>query len=523
MISAVAGGRAKANPSATAVSSLQLATLGGAGLLTWLQLGPSGHPALLPTIATLVGGASIWKEATSELAARRIGIHAAIAVAVASELALGEFSSALITTLVVRCTSVLEGWAIARVETLERGCLVRAPIERLANHLSSVLVWCGLTAAAVTFLATGDPRAAVAVILVTTGGTAVSTRLALLTAVGRSLVGGAIVKGGVFLEALWACDTAVVASSALLILDEPVVRAVYPAAGVSVHDVLTAAATAERPSSHPIGRAIVRSAVEKRLTIGEPDRFSCVQGCGIKASCAGEEILVGNTAFVTQGRLPDVAGDAPSSTVFVMRGGQYLGAIALVRQPRPNARRAIAELRTLAVRTHFLTGDSGTVTEPLARELMVDHFEPDLGPAERLQRVQDLTAKRRVVMLGDAVEDAPALEAATVGITVGSAASSLDQSADVMLLGNDVAPLVEVMRLARRTRRVILGNITGMLLVEVTGVALAAAGVLSPVAAVLVRAGAAVVFLLNASRLGLGAASAVAVHAPFKASAGLEP
>src|ERR1019366_7126142 len=139
--------------------------------------------------------------------------------------------------------------------------------------------------------------------------------------------------------------------------------------------------------------------------------------------------------------------------------------------------------------------------EPLARQLMVDDFEPGLGPAERLQRVQDLTTKRRVVMLGDALEDALALEAATVGITIGSAATVADQSADVMLLGNDVAPLVEVMRLARRTHRVILENITGMLLVGVTGVALAAAGVLSPVVAVLVRAGAAVVFLLNASRL----------------------
>jgi len=132
---------------------------------------------------------------------------------------------------------------------------------------------------------------------------------------------------------------------------------------------------------------------------------------------------------------------------------------------------------------------------------MVDDFEPGLGPAERLQRVQDLITKRRVVLLGDAVEDALALDAATVGLTVGSAATVADQDADVMLLGNDGAPLVDVMRLARRTRRVILENFTGMLLVDVTGVALAAAGVLSPLVAALVHAGAKVAFVLNASRL----------------------
>ena len=554
----------------------------------------------------IVGGASIWKEALANIGARRIRVPASIAIAVAAELALGEYSSALMITMLLRSISMLEDWAVARgvkglarpldllptevriqahagvpliplgsvragdvavvlggarfpgdgtvvngcslvdesvltgqplpiekgpgsrvmagtlnqssalevrvehvgqhtalrhiVDTLERGSLARAPIEHLADRLSNVLVYCGLTAAAATILATRDPRSAVAVILVSAGGAAASTRVAVLAAVGRSLARGAIVKGGACLEALWACDTAVLASSVSLVLDEPVVRAVYPAAGVSVHDVLTAAAIAERPSNHPIGRAIIRSAVKNRLVIRDPDRYSAVPGCGIRASSDGEEILVGNTAFVTQGRLPDLAGDAPS-TVFVMRGGRYLGGIALAMQPRPNAKLAIAGLKSLAIRTHLFTGDSRAATEPLAQQLMVDNFEPGLGPAERLQRVQDLTTKRRVVMLGDAVEDALALEAATVGMTVGSAATVADQSADVMLLGNDVAPLVDVMRLARRTHRVILENLTGMLLVDVTGVALAAAGVLTPLAAVLVHAGAKVAFVLNASRL----------------------
>jgi heavy metal translocating P-type ATPase len=611
MMSAVADGHVRSGPSATAVDLFQLATLGGVALLAWLQVDPSGHPALLATAATIVGGSSIWKAAIDDVAARRVTTAVSITLAVSAELALGEFSTALITATLVRFVSVVEGWATARglksltrpldllptevrilahagvpqiplasvragdvavvlggarfpadgivvngcslvdesiitgqpppvekrsgarvfagtlnqsnaleinvehvgrdtalrhiADTLERGRLARAPIESVADRLSSFLVCGGLAAAAVTLLATRNARAAVSVAIVVACGVAVSTQVAVLTAIGGSLARGAIVKGGVFLEALWSCDTVVLGSTASVVLDEPVVRGVYPAAGVSVHDVLTAAAIAERPSNHPVGRAIVRSAVEKRLVIREPTCFSCVEGCGIRASCDGEEILVGNSVFVTQGRLADVFPDAPSSTVFVMRGGRYLGAISLIKPLRPTAKRAMAGLKSLGIRTYLLTGDSRIATEPIARELRVVSFEPDLGPAQRLQLVQDLTKRRRVVVLGDAVEDAAALDAATVGVTIGSAAVIADTSAHVMLLGRDVAPFVDVMRLARRTHRVILENITGTLLVGATGVALAAAGVLSPLVAVLVRSGADLTFILNASRLAYSA------------------
>ena len=97
---------------------------------------------------------------------------------------------------------------------------------------------------------------------------------------------------------------------------------------------------------------------------------------------------------MTEGRLPDVLADAPSSTVFVMRGGRYLGAIALVKQPRPTAKRAMAGFKALAIRTYLLTGDSRIATEPIARELRVVNFEPDLGPAQRLQLVRGLDQEK---------------------------------------------------------------------------------------------------------------------------------
>ncbi len=598
----------KTGLSATAARCLPLAVLGGAALVAWLRLGLPGRLSPLLTIAILVGGAGMWREAIREVATFHLGASVPIACAVVCELALGDVTSALITTAIFQGGAVLETWAVARafaglsrplervptevriaapagvplmsldsvqvgdvaivlggasfpvdgtvvggcslvdesvltgrrapvekgpgacvlagtlnqssalevrvdrvgrhtalrriVDTLQQGCVARAPTEELADRMTSMLGWCGLTAAVAVFVATGNPRAAVAALVVATSGIAAGTRVALLTAVGQAVTRGAIVKDSVSLEALWQCDTAVLTSSAALILDEPVVHAVYPAAGVSVHQVLTTAATAERRSDHPIGRAIVRSAAAKRLAIREPDRYCHVPGAGIRASCEGEEILVGTSALVTEGRLPHFGGaDAPSSTVFVMHAGRYLGAIALASQPRPDAKVAIAGLKSLAIRTHFLTADSRVSSEPLARQLMVDEFETELGPMQRLRRVQELAAKRRVLMVGDAREDGPALEAAMVGVTVGSAVAGLDQSADVMFLGNELEPLVDLIRLARRTRRVMLENTAGMLLLCITGVALAAGGALTPVLAALVRGGATIAFLLNASRL----------------------
>ncbi len=501
MISAVAGGP-DSGPPATALDLLQIATLSGAALLTWFHLNPSGHPALLPLVAVIVGGSSILKRAIDDVAARRVTTAVSVTIVIGAELAVGELAAALITALAFRLVSIVGEWATARmVDTIDRGQRLCAPIEDAADRLSRVLVYCGLSAAAVTLLVTRDVRTAASVAVVVTCGVGRSARVAVSAAVARSLGRGAIVQGGRCLEALWSCDTVVLGSTASMVFDEPVVSTIYPATGVSVHDVLKSAAIAERVSNHPIGRAIVRSAAEKRLTVPEPGEFSLIQGCGVRAVHCGEEILVGSTAFVTEGRLAGASTDASSVTVFVVRGGRYLGAIALAKRPRPDATRAIAGLKSLAIQTHLLTDDSRIAAEPIARELKVDDFEPDLGPAERGQRVRDLMTRRRVAMVGDAIEDAAALEAAHVGITIEPAIATADTTADVMLPRHDFGSLVDVVCLARRAHRVIVANITGTLLVDVTGVALAAAGVLSPVVAVLVRAGAELACLFNALRL----------------------
>jgi Cd2+/Zn2+-exporting ATPase/Cu+-exporting ATPase len=222
----------------------------------------------------------------------------------------------------------------------------------------------------------------------------------------------------------------------------------------------------------------------------------------VRAIYSGEEILVGSSEFVTGGRFVDPLADASgSTTVFVVRGGRFLGSLALADLPRPEAQQAIAALHALGIKTYLFTGDTPAATEHMAQELAVDHFETGLLPDEKLSRVRALVRRQRVAMLGDGVNDAPALMAATVGVAMGSGTDVAKESADIVLIGDDLLKFVETLRLARRTRGIILQNFTGTMLVDAVGIGLAAAGLLTPVTAALIHVTSELLFILNAARL----------------------
>jgi P-type E1-E2 ATPase len=187
--------------------------------------------------------------------------------------------------------------------------------------------------------------------------------------------------------------------------------------------------------------------------------------------------------------------------VFVIRGGRYLGSLALADLPRPEAQQAIAALRTLGIKTYLFTGDSPLATEHIARELAVDHFETGLLPDAKLTRVRALAKRRQVAMVGDGVNDAPALMAATVGVAMGSGTDVAKESADIVLIGDDLLKFVETLRLARRTRTTIMQNFVGTVVVDTVGIGLAAAGFLTPVMAAFIHVASELLFILNAARL----------------------
>jgi heavy metal translocating P-type ATPase len=390
------------------------------------------------------------------------------------------------------------------VEAVERAESSRAPIQKLADRLAGWLVWCTLAAAAATFAVTRDARATISVVVVAGAcGVAAGTPLAILGAIGRAARQGAVVKGGVALEVLGRADTIVLDKTGTLTFGRPAVTALRPSAGTSEGELLAAAAAAECASEHPVARAVLAHAAAAGVPPREPDRFEAVPGRGVRAVVAGTTIVAGSRAFVAEcGVAADGAPSAAGTEVVVARDGALLGTVEVADTLRPQAIEAVAALRAMGLRTILLTGDAADVAQDVGARLGVDEVGAGLLPADKLERVRDLArAGRTVAMVGDGVNDAPALVEAGVGIAMGSGTDVARECASIVLIGDDLVKLVETVRVARRCRRIVLANFAGTIAVDGVGMALAAAGILTPVAASLVHVGSELAFILNSARL----------------------
>jgi Cd2+/Zn2+-exporting ATPase/Cu+-exporting ATPase len=396
------------------------------------------------------------------------------------------------------------GRIIEAVEHAERS---RAPVQQLADRLSGYLVYFALSAAMATLIVTRDTRSAISVIIVAGAcGIAAGTPLAILGGIGRAARFGAIIKGGLYLETLGRVDTVVLDKTGTLTFGRTEVQAIVPDPGVSEVEVLDAAASAEIRSEHPLGKAIVNHASTLNRSIHEPERFDYLPGRGLTAVVDGTTILVGNRALLTDNAIevpPNFAATADaSSEVFVARNGKFLGAIKIADTIRPEARRAIEALNRMRIRTILLTGDSKPVAASVARELGISDVEADLLPEMKLARIKALVASGRVVaMVGDGINDAPALAEASVGVAMGSGTDVARESADVVLLGNDLLKFTHTLEIARWTRRIIWWNFAGTIGVDLCGIALASAGMLSPTLAAFIHVTSELAFILNSARL----------------------
>ena len=396
------------------------------------------------------------------------------------------------------------GRIIGAVEHAERS---RAPVQQLADRLAGYLVYFALIAAAVTFIITRDARSTISVIIVAGAcGIAAGTPLAILGGIGRSARLGAIIKGGLYLETLGRVNTVVLDKTGTLTFGRTEVQAVVPAAGVTEVEVLDAGASAEMRSEHPLGRAIVNYASAKNRALREPERFDYAPGRGITAVAGGVTILVGNRSLLIDHEIQVprdfAAGADTSSEVFVARDGCLLGAIVVADTVRPEARRAVEALDRMGIRSVLLTGDTRPVAEMVARGLGISEVESDLLPEMKLARIKSLVAAGRIVaMVGDGINDAPALAQASVGVAMGSGTDVARESADVVLLGNDLLKFTETLAIARRTRRIIWWNFAGTLAVDTIGIALASIGLLSPTIAAFIHVTSELAFILNSARL----------------------
>lgn len=409
--------------------------------------------------------------------------------------------------LEIRTSGVGRDTAFGKIiEAVERAENSRAPIQKTADRLAGYLVYFALGCAALTFLVTRDVRSTISVVIVAGAcGIAAGTPVAILGAIGKAARQGAIVKGGLYLEVLGTVDTIVLDKTGTLTLGNPKITGVQPCPEVAPEAVVEAAAIAERPSEHPLARAILEKAAEMSLGVTEPDRFEYVPGKGIVCSVSREQVIVGNRSFLAQHCI-DTAALTPapdhSSEVLVARDGQLLGALHVADALRAESVRAVAELREMGLRTILLTGDAAAIAVAVGEQLGIDQVEAELLPDEKVARIETLMAAgNKVAMIGDGINDAPALMQANVGVAMGSGTDVARESSDVVLLGNDLLKFVETLRIARRCRVIIWQNFVGTLLVDGVGVGLAAFGFLDPLFAAFIHVSSELAFILNSTRL----------------------
>jgi Cd2+/Zn2+-exporting ATPase/Cu+-exporting ATPase len=410
-------------------------------------------------------------------------------------------------TLDVRVESVGTQTAYGRIiQEVEKAERSKAPVQKTADRLAGYLVYFALACAALTFQVTRNIRATISVVIVAGAcGIAAGTPLAILGAIGRAARLGSIIKGGRHLEALAGVDTVVLDKTGTLTLGALTVRSVKACVDSSERAVVRAAAIAERPSEHPLAQAILQKAREMGLDREEPEQFEYSPGRGIVSSFDGGQILVGSRAFLEEKAvdkrecLPE---SAVTSEVLVARNDRLLGSLAFDDTLRPEAAEAVALLRAMGLRTVLLTGDVRAIAQNTGRQLGVDEMYWGLLPEQKAQKVRELlVAGRKVAMVGDGINDAPALSQADVGVAMGSGTEVARECSDVVLLGNDLMMFVHTLALARRCRSIIWFNFAGTVVVDCIGMGLASVGLLNPLLAVLIHVGSELSFILNSARL----------------------
>ncbi len=417
------------------------------------------------------------------------------------------------------------------IRTVEDAEKTRAPVQRVADQLAGYLVVVAVVLAGITFLLTRDLRATISVVIVAGAcGVAAGTPLALLGAIGRAARMGAVIKGGLYIETLARVDTVAFDKTGTLTIGHPAVSEVVPAPGVSEAELLRVAAVCEAPSEHPLALAVLRRAEEAGIQPAEPTDFDYLPGKGVTVSYRGTPAVAGSRAFLLERGLtvPEPPpGERPASEIWVAHASRWLGRLRITDPVRPEAAQALKALRASGVRTLLLTGDGEAIARDVATQVGLDDVQSSLLPHEKAERIRLLQASgRTVAMLGDGINDAPALTAAGVGVAMGSGTDVARESADVLLIGNDLLKFVEVWQLCRRCRRIIFENFVGTLVVDAIGMLLAAFGLLSPLLAAFIHVSSELGFLLNSARLlprnGGGAARRTKMPAPGAGRAALK-
>jgi Cd2+/Zn2+-exporting ATPase/Cu+-exporting ATPase len=445
---------------------------------------------LIPVDGEVVGGHATLNQAniTGEAMPVEAGLGAHVFAA----------SLATLGSLRVRAEKVGANTTFGKVIRLvEEAEAHRAGVQRIADRFSTWYLPVVAGVAALTFLLRRDPLSTAAVLVVACSCSfALATPIAMLASIGAAARRGLMIKGGKYLELLAKADVLLIDKTGTLTLGKPEIVEVRPLAAdgaqpPSEDELLLLAASAERYSEHPLAEAVRGAAWQRSLNLLEPQEFEALPGSGVRARLEGALVEVGSRRMLAGSngaagqalQLADALEAQGRTLLFVQREGALLGLLAAADTLRAEAPQALAELRRLGVRQiELLSGDNRRAAGELAGQLGVT-FQAELLPEQKIEVVRQYQAQgHTVVMVGDGVNDAPALAQADVGIAMGAAGSDIAiEAAHIALMREDWALVPQAFRIARRTLGVVKMNIAFTSLYNLAGLSLAALGFLPPI------------------------------------------
>ncbi len=400
------------------------------------------------------------------------------------------------------------------VELIEEAESAKAPVQKIADRFSFYFTPVVLSIAFLTILLTHNIISAIAVIVVACPcAIALATPLAVVASSGKAAKRGIIVKGGKYFEALAQVNTLVMDKTGTLTVGEPQVTDIKSFCQYDENEILKLAAVAEKFSEHALARAILKKAHEKGLGIPEPAEFKVIPGKGVVVNYKRQKIFLGNKLlFVEAGiEIPREAEEylisqekEAKTAILVGLDKAVCGAISVADVVKSTTQEAINELKRLGLKQLImLTGDNKLAAQSIANSLGIKKFYAELLPEEKMEKIKEMLKDgHKIAMVGDGINDAPALALANVGIAMGAVGSDIAiEAADVVLMQDDWRQIAEAIKISRSTFRTIWQNLVFSMSFNIIGVSLAALGFLNPMLAAVAHVMPDFLVFLNSSRL----------------------
>ncbi|HPJ04072.1 MAG: heavy metal translocating P-type ATPase [Bacteroidales bacterium] len=395
-------------------------------------------------------------------------------------------------SVVCRATRVGSATTLARiVKLMEEAQGSKAPIARLADKISGIFVpvvmALAMLAGTAWLIGTGDFKLAFTVlisvlIIACPCALGLATPVAVMVGTGRGAQQGILIKGGEALETARKAKVIVLDKTGTVTTGIPVVTNIVPVGDASKDQLLSTAATAEGRSEHPVARAVVNHAAEQNISFPSPDRFTALPGYGVEAAVNGTHILAGNRRLMTERKVDTTTADMIAeklseegkTVMYVAANGTCLGIIAVADTIRPESAGAVHAMKKMGIEVMMITGDSPQTARNIAAQAGIDTVVAGVLPGDKAEEVRKIRSSgRSVIMVGDGINDAPALATADLGIAIGSGTDVAIEAADVVLVKNDLNDVVRTLRLSNSTISNIKQNLFWAFFYNILGIPVA--------------------------------------------------